>query len=205
MTADPGRRLSAVDLLDVDEHVELDDIGNRALLARPTATQVSIPALFAEQVKRYPDAVAVTFGNRSLTYRELDEAANRLAHWLIGHGAGPGKRVALLFSRSVEAIVSILGVLKSGAAYVAIDPAAPQARIGFILDDAAPIAAVTTAGLAELLEGRGSCRSSMSRIRGFPAVRAIHRLRLRLTTSHTSSTPLARPVCPRGWPSPIKT
>ncbi|WP_319448968.1 MULTISPECIES: non-ribosomal peptide synthetase [unclassified Mycobacterium] len=155
MTADPGRRLSAVDLLDVDEHVQLDDVGNRALLARPSATQVSIPALFAEQVKRYPDAVAVTFGRRSLTYRELDEAANRLAHWLTGQGAGPGKRVALLFSRSAEAIVSILGVLKSGAAYLAIDPAAPQARIGFILDDAAPIAAVTTAGLAELLEGRG--------------------------------------------------
>ena len=82
-----------------------------------------------------------------MTYRELDEAANRLAHLLAGQGVGPGQRVALLFSRSAEAIVAILAVLKTGAAYVPIDPAVPAARMGFVLDDAAPIAAITTAGL----------------------------------------------------------
>ena len=88
-----------------------------------------------------------------MTYRELDEAANRLAHLLAGQGAGPGQCVALLFSRSAEAIVAILAVLKTGAAYVPIDPALPAARIGFMLADAAPIAAITTAGLAERLDG----------------------------------------------------
>ena len=66
---------------------------------------------------------------------------------------GPGECVALLFSRSAEAIVAILAVLKTGAAYLPIDPALPAARIGFMLADAAPIAAITTTGLADRLDG----------------------------------------------------
>ena len=88
-----------------------------------------------------------------MSYRELDEAANRLAHLLADHGAGPGQCVALLFSRSAEAIVAILAVLKTGAAYLPIDPGLPAARIEFMIADAAPIAAITTAGLAERLDG----------------------------------------------------
>ena len=114
---------------------------------------MSIPVLFAAQVARTPEAVAVSFGGRSMTYRELEEAANRLAHLLAGQGAGPGQCVALLFSRSAEAIVAILAVLKTGAAYLPIDPALPAARIGFMIADAAPIAAITTAGLADRLDG----------------------------------------------------
>ncbi len=94
----------------------------------------------------------MTFDGRSLTYREVDEAADRLAHLLAGQGAGPGECVALLFSRSAEAIVAILAVLKTGAAYLPIDPAHPDARIRFMLDDAAPIAAITTAGLRPRLD-----------------------------------------------------
>ncbi|MBS2080394.1 AMP-binding protein, partial [Mycobacterium tuberculosis] len=77
------------------------------VLSQP-ATGTSIPGLFAAQVARTPDAAALSFDGRSMTYRELDEAANRLAHLLIEEGAGPGERVALLFSRSADAIVSIL-------------------------------------------------------------------------------------------------
>ena len=110
---------------------------------------MSIPVLFAAQVARTPEAVAVTFEGRSMTYRELEEAANRLAHLLAGQGVGPGQCVALLLSRSAEAIVAILAVLKTGAAYLPIDPALPAARIEFMLADAAPIAAITTAGLAD--------------------------------------------------------
>ncbi len=154
MTVDPTRRLSSVDVLDAGEHARLDEWGNRAVLTQPaTATAVSIPALFAAQVARTPEAVALVCGEHSWTYRELEEAANRLAHLLAAHGAGPGERVALLLSRSAEAIVAILAVLKTGAAYLPIDPALPAARIGFMLADAAPIAAITTTGLADRLDG----------------------------------------------------
>ena len=154
MTTDPSRRLSSMDLLDGPEHDRLDEIGNCAVLTEPSAS-VSIPALFAAQVARVPEAVAVTFAGRAMSYRELDEAANRLAHLLVGEGVGPGQRVALLLSRSVEAIVSILAVLKTGAAYVPIDPAVPAARLEFMLGDAAPTAALTTTALAERLDGCG--------------------------------------------------
>ena len=105
--------------------------------------------LFAAQVARTPEAVAISCEGRSMTYREVEEAANRLAHLLAGQGVGPGQCVALLLSRSAEAIVAILAVLKTGAAYLPIDPALPAARIGFMVADAAPIAAITTTGLAD--------------------------------------------------------
>jgi amino acid adenylation domain-containing protein/non-ribosomal peptide synthase protein (TIGR01720 family) len=153
MTADPGRRLSSVDLLEGSEHALLDGWGNRAVLTQPQSAPASIPAVFAAQVARVSEAVAISCGQRSWTYRELDEAADRLAHVLIGQGAGPGRCVALMFSRSAEAIVSILAVLKAGSAYVPIDPALPAARVQFMVGDAGPVAALTTAVLAERFEG----------------------------------------------------
>ena len=152
MTADPGRSLSSVDLLDAGEHARLDEWGNRAVLTESAVMPVSVPVLFAAQVARTPDAVALTCGAQAMTYRELDEAANRLAHLLAGQGVGAGDCVALLFTRSAEAVVAILAVLKTGAAYLPIDPAYPDARIGFMVGDAAPIAAITTAGLADRLD-----------------------------------------------------
>ncbi|TDH56564.1 non-ribosomal peptide synthetase [Mycobacterium talmoniae] len=155
MMTDPARRLLSIDLLDGGERAQLDEWGNRAVLSEPVKPAVSIPVLLAEQVARAPEAVALTFESRSLTYRELDEAANRLAHVLAGQGAGPGECVALLFSRSAEAVVAILAVLKSGAAYLPIDPMYPDARIEFMLNDAEPITAITTAGLRSRLDGHG--------------------------------------------------
>ncbi|WP_155762852.1 condensation domain-containing protein, partial [Mycobacterium colombiense] len=152
VTAEPERRLSSVDLLDSAEHARLAKWGNEAILAEPMEP-VTVAGLFAAQAARTPDAVALTFQDRSMTYRELDEAANRLAHVLVDRGAGPGEFVALLFSRSAEAIVSILAVLKSGAAYLPIDPALPATRVEFMLTDAAPMAAVTTAELAGRFDG----------------------------------------------------
>ncbi len=153
MTADPTRRLSSIDLLDGGEQARLDGWGNRAVLTRPATTQVSIPVLFAAQVARTPEVVALSCGECSWTYRQVDEAANRLAHLLAGQGVGPGACVALLFSRSAEAIVAILAVLKTGAAYLPIDPGLPAARIGFMVADAAPMAAITTTGLRPRLDG----------------------------------------------------
>ncbi|HEY2501794.1 MAG TPA: amino acid adenylation domain-containing protein, partial [Mycobacterium sp.] len=155
MTSDPTARLSSVDVLEADEHAHLDEIGNRAALTRRAPRPVSVPALFADHVLRSPEAVAISSGVHSWTYRELDEAANRLAHLLAGQGAGPGQCVAVLFNRSAEAIVAILAVLKTGAAYLPIDAALPGPRMEFMLTDAAPIAAITTAGLRSRLDGCG--------------------------------------------------
>ncbi|WP_458574273.1 amino acid adenylation domain-containing protein [Mycolicibacterium sphagni] len=154
MTADPTRRLSTIDVLDVAERDSLAAWGNRAVLAEPLSAPVSIPAAFAAQVARVPDAVALRCGVESWTYRQLDETSNRYAHLLIAHGAGAGQRVALLLPRSAEAIVAILAVLKTGATYLAIDPTVPEARMQFVLDDAAPIAAITTSELRPRLDGR---------------------------------------------------
>ena len=197
MTADPARRLSAVDVLDGSEHARLDGWGNRAVLTQPT-TPVSIPVLFAAQVARTPDAVALTFEGRSMTYREVEEAANRLAHLLAGQGVGPGQCVGLLLSRSAEAIVAILAVLKTGAAYLPIDPGLPAARIGFMVDDAAPMAAITTTGLADRLDGCDLVVIDVDdpRIDTQPSTALPARRR---RTSPTSSTPRAPPVSPRGW------
>ncbi|WP_156425287.1 AMP-binding protein, partial [Mycobacterium sp. GA-1285] len=153
MTVDPLRLVSSVDLLDAGEHAWLDRVGHRAVLEQPVGASVSIPELFAVQVGRVPEAVAVSFEGRSLTYRELDEASNRLAHLLVGYGAGPGERVALLVERSAEAIVALLAVLKTGAAYLAVDPAHPDTRLQFMVADAAPVVVVCSAGLRSRLDG----------------------------------------------------
>ena len=147
MATHPSARLAGVEVLDAVEQDRLDSLGNRAVLSA-AVTPVSIPELFAAQVVRTPDAVALSCGGRSWTYRELDEASNRLAHALIGAGAGPGRCVALMFRRSGEGIIAITAVLKTGAAYVPIDPAVPDSRIEFVLADAKPAAVVTATEFA---------------------------------------------------------
>src|ERR1700742_317297 len=111
MTADPAQRLSSIDLLDAVEHERLDGWGNRAVLAHRRGALASLPALFAGQVARAAEAVAISCGERSWTYREVEESANRLAHLLVDQGAGPGQRVAVVIPRSAEAVVAIMAVL----------------------------------------------------------------------------------------------
>ena len=151
MAADPTQRLSAIDVLDASEHAQLDAWGNRAVLTQPAAVLGSISEAFAAQVARTPDAVALTCGGSQWSYHELDEASNRLAHVLAERGAGPGRNVALLLPRSAEAIVAILAVIKTGATYLPIDPAHPDARVSFVLADAAPVVGVSTAELRDRL------------------------------------------------------
>ncbi|WP_156623047.1 AMP-binding protein, partial [Mycobacterium sp. 1164966.3] len=155
MCASPGRRLSSFDLLDPAELSRVDAWGNRAVLDGLAAVSMSIPGLFAGQVACSPDAVAVSFEGRSMSYRELDVSSNRLAHLLVELGVGPGERVALLLPRCGQAVVAILAVLKTGAAYVPIDAAVPEARLEFMVADAGPVAALTTAALADRFVGCG--------------------------------------------------
>ncbi|MBX7435581.1 amino acid adenylation domain-containing protein, partial [Mycobacterium sp. Y57] len=159
MTADPDQRLSGIDLLDEDEHAQIADWDNRAALTdTPTTAEAppaSITAALADQTSRTPDAIAVSCATESITYRELDERSTTLAHILGSHGARPGTCVALLLPHSPEAIIAMAAILKTGAAYLPIDPDSPSARIGLILADAAPAAAITLTALADRFTDTG--------------------------------------------------
>ena len=91
--------------------------------------------LVAAQVNRTPDAVAIVYEGRHYSYREINEAANQVAHWLIGHGVGAEDRVAVLLDKSPELVITALGVVKAGAVYLPVDPTYPEDRMSFILSD----------------------------------------------------------------------
>ncbi|MCT7659991.1 non-ribosomal peptide synthetase, partial [Mycobacterium deserti] len=151
IAADSARALSSMALLDGVEQARLVRWGDRRSTARPAAAEVSIPEALAAQVARTPDAPALSFGAESFTYRQFDDASNQLAHMLSRYGVGPGDCVALLFERSAAAIIAMAAVLKTGAAYLPIDPTLPAARVDFMLADAQPVAAITTTHLTDRL------------------------------------------------------
>ncbi|MEV0456636.1 amino acid adenylation domain-containing protein, partial [Catellatospora methionotrophica] len=111
------------------------------------------PELFAGQVAARRDAIALVYEQTSLTYGQLDAAANRLAHALLARGAGPERVVGLCLPRSAEMIVAQVAVLKAGAAYLPLDPDYPADRIAYMVDDARPACLVTTGDLASVLPG----------------------------------------------------
>jgi len=102
----------------------------------------TLPALFDVQLLRAPDATAVVAEGDRLSYGELDARAGRLARRLVAAGAGPERVVAVAVRRSVDLVVAMLAVVRSGAAYLPLDPAYPAARTAFMLADAAPVAMV---------------------------------------------------------------
>ncbi|HEY0513600.1 MAG TPA: amino acid adenylation domain-containing protein [Thermoanaerobaculia bacterium] len=130
--ADPRLALSELPLLSAPERAELLHGWNDTAALYPEA---AIPDLFGRQAAATPEAVAVVFGAASLTYGELDARANRLAHHLRALGAGPGELVALAVPRSLDLAPAILGILKSGAAYVPLDLGYPAERVAFMLAD----------------------------------------------------------------------
>ncbi|MEW1866543.1 amino acid adenylation domain-containing protein, partial [Streptomyces sp. NPDC088194] len=149
VVADPERPLSRIDVLTAEERHELLVVRNDTAGPAPDTT---LPALFEARVRATPEAPALLFEDTALTYRELNRRANRLAHALIARGVGPERIVALRLPRSAELVVAVLAVLKTGAAYLPVDPDYPAARIAHMLQDARPavvlddLAAVTPAG-----------------------------------------------------------
>ena len=105
--------------------------------AAPYPTDRCIPQCFEAQVAATPDALALISDHQNLTYGQLNERANQVAHYLLSLGVGPETLVGICVRRSPDMIVGMLGILKAGAAYVALDPAYPKVRQSFVIEDAA--------------------------------------------------------------------
>jgi amino acid adenylation domain-containing protein len=142
----PGARADALPLLSANERADvLAAFGDTAVKWDPPFT---VHELVEVRAALAPDATAVVAGATSLTYRELTARADRLASHLAGKGAGRGALVGLCVERTADLVVALLGILKSGAAYVPLDPAFPKERLALILEDAQPKLLVTSSALA---------------------------------------------------------
>ena len=111
----------------------------------------TIHQLFEEQVEKTPDNIAIVYEEQQLTYRELNERANQLAHYLRTQGVGPETLVAIACERSLEMIIGIMGILKAGGAYVPLDPAYPSERLEYMLEDTKAPVLLTQSWLKEQL------------------------------------------------------
>ncbi|MFJ7147384.1 non-ribosomal peptide synthase/polyketide synthase [Streptomyces sp. NPDC100445] len=141
MAADPDRRLADLPLL--------DPAGGRDLVARfggavREAPRDTLPEAFRRQAERTPHAPAVRHGDTCLTYQELDARSGALARRLVAAGAGPERFVALCLPRTADLVVALLAVLRSGAAYLPVDPQYPAERVAFLFEDVRPDAVITS-------------------------------------------------------------
>nr|WP_157880143.1 non-ribosomal peptide synthetase [Streptomyces natalensis] len=162
VVGEPARPVGTVDVLDTSEWAWLTE-GYTGAVAPASVTaahasdaaapETTLPEELARRVAATPDAVAVLADRTALTYQELDTRANRLAHELIRHGVGPETVVAVALARSPELAVALLAVLKSGGAYLPVDPEDTGARTQFVLSDARPRVIVTNEATSAVLPG----------------------------------------------------
>jgi len=138
-----------------------DATAQQLLVARNATTcdfdqAAVVHSLIEMQVDRTPDAVAIVSGNREMTYRQLDAAANRLAHHLTGLGVQPDQCVGIYLSRSCDLVIGALAIMKAGAAYVPLDPSYPVNRIELMIEDSGLKVIVSEQGLAPPIGNTGS-------------------------------------------------
>ena len=188
--AEPQRAIGGLDILSAAErHTIVRDWNDTA---QPIA-DATVPALFAAQAQRTPEAVAVVFEDRSLSYAALEAHANQLAHQLRDLGVGPETVVGLCVERSPEMVIGLLGILKAGGAYLPLDPEYPAERLAFMLSDAGATVLLTQSGLID-------------RLAAVPAATTHHhhshcadrcRLARRRTPAHQRAKARTAPAAPR--------
>jgi amino acid adenylation domain-containing protein len=133
VATDAEQRVVEIDLLSEDERRQIIEGWNEA--EPEYAPALTLTELFEAQAARTPEAIALFFEDTTLSYRELNERSNQLAHYLQRQGVGPESLVGILMDRSVEMIVAVLGILKAGGAYVPLDPSYPVERLEFMVQD----------------------------------------------------------------------
>ena len=148
-----ARRTSGSTVLDEIQRREPAVEGDRTVAGYPE--HLTLPQLFQAQAERTPEAIAVVCGELGMSYRELDAESNRLARELRRRGVEPHSRVAVFLDRSHELVVALMAILKSGSAYVPLDPAYPSERLQYMLENSRPAALVTRASL----RGRLACEA----------------------------------------------
>jgi natural product biosynthesis luciferase-like monooxygenase protein len=151
---DPGRPIGSVPLMDEDRRARTLSAWNDT--ARPFPEDLCVHEAFEVKAAEQPDAVAIICGSDEITYRELDERANRIAGRLARLGAGPDVLVGLCMDRSSHLVAGLLGILKAGAAYVPLDPDYPRERLGAIVADGEIGLLVTRSGLLDRLPESGA-------------------------------------------------
>jgi amino acid adenylation domain-containing protein len=157
--ADAEQQIADLPMLTVTERIQLTSGWNQT--RKDYSQPECLHELFVAQVQRTPDSLAVAFEDQQITYQELNRRANRLAHDLRSQGVAAGALVAVLMERSAEMVIGLLGILKSGGAYLPIDAEYPQARIDFMLRDAQPVAVLTQEVVLEKLSGISSVLISL--------------------------------------------
>ena len=150
----PYAKLGSLDLLSAAQH---QHAGERNSLQPRMLTAPLLAQRIAEQAESRPDALAVICGECQLSYADLDQRANRLAHHLIALGARPEGTVGIALERSVEVIVAFLAVMKTGAAYVAMDIGYPQERLDWIVEDTAMQLLITSSELRQRFDTVAHC------------------------------------------------
>lgn len=146
---DPDRSIADVSLLDAAERKRLLEEWNETTVEYPKHERLHDRFVAVSAVR--PDAIAAEYEDTSITYRELDERSNRLAHYLKARGAGSDVMVGIHVNRSIEMLVALLGTLKSGAAYLPLDPSFPEDRIAYMIEDSATPLILTQAELESQL------------------------------------------------------
>src|SRR6185295_5961386 len=149
ITTDPQQTIRDLSLLSDSERQQLLHDFNDTAAEFPE--DVCLHQLIEQQVARTPEQTAVVFEGEQVSYRELNERANQLAHHLRALGVKTESPVGILLERSVEMVVALLGVLKAGGAYVPLDPEYPAERLRFMLEDAQVAVLITQPRLAALL------------------------------------------------------
>lgn len=145
ISVNPEQRVSDLAILPELERDQLVEAWNATAAAYPD--KACLHQLFEQQAERTPEIIAVASGEEQLTYRQLNQRANQLAHYLKEQGVGPDRLVGVCLEPSMQMIIAILGVLKAGGAYLPLDPNIPEKRLSSLVTDARPILLLTRQGL----------------------------------------------------------